>query len=409
MASEQCRPEGVRQVPASFSGVEGSLFRVNPSPRLRLGIFNGRRPARESQRGNGALRRPFPVSSTAPHYRRTKSESQELLDNGSGRSLKKAQGYGLLSACNTRCAKAAYEETQRAQRRQVFDVSCLMKLFEEAKSKNHSEAKRSKPSSETLVMASNVSIREKISEVREQGFCILRNHFAPFLVEACRRAFWPRLLTHLNKGSAPNRGPHRYFFAMPFEPPIFTPQFFFDDDVLCIVRGLMDDRIVADQWSCDVPLRGSEYQEFHVDYQRPLFPEVPDLALPAYALVVSFGLVRIGRENGPIEIAPGTHRMTRMEGLRAVEGGQIGLQAVPMDIGDVLIRHPRALHRGTPNATDVPRALATIRYVRRWYADASRDVDDVPSATYESLTADQQGMMRFPQAGRASAECLDGP
>jgi hypothetical protein len=27
-----------------------------------------------------------------------------------------------------------------------------------------------------------------------------------------------------------------------------------------------------------------------VDYQRPLFPETPDIVLPAYALVVSFGL-----------------------------------------------------------------------------------------------------------------------
>jgi len=253
-------------------------------------------------------------------------------------------------------------------------------------------------------MASIESIREKISEVREQGFCILRKHFAPLLVEACRQAFWPRLLTHLDSGHASNRGPHRHFLAMPFEPPIFIPQFFFDNDVLCIVRGLMDDRVVADQWGCDVPLRGSGYQGVHVDYQHPLFPEVPDLALPAYALVVSFGLVRIAREHGPIEIAPGTHRMTRMDALRAVETGEIGMQAVPLEIGDVMIRHPWALHRGTPNTTELPRALATIRYVRRWYADASRDVEDLPHATWESLTAEQQDMMRFPQSGRHSRD-----
>jgi hypothetical protein len=248
-------------------------------------------------------------------------------------------------------------------------------------------------------MAFIESMHEKISEVREQGFCILRNHFAPTLVEACRQAFWPRLLTYLNGGHDSNRGPHRHFLAMPFEPPIFLPQFFFDDDVLSIVRGLMDDRVVADQWGCDVPLRGSEYQGAHVDYQRPLFPEFPNLALPTYVLVVNFGLVRIAREHGPIEIAPGSHRMTRVDALRAVEAGEIGMQAVPLEIGDVLIRHPWALHRGTPNTTEMPRALATIRYVRRWYADASRDVEDLPCATWESLTAEQQGMMRFPLPG----------
>ena len=261
---------------------------------------------------------------------------------------------------------------------------------------------------ETPVMATIVSIPKKISEVREQGFCVLRNHFAPVIVEACRHAFWPRLLAYLNCGHESTRGLYRHFLPMPFDPPIFSPQFFFDNEVLSIVSGLMGDRVVADQWGCDVPLRGSEYQEAHVDFQHPLFPEVPNLALPTYALVVSFGLVRIAREHGPIEIASGTHRMARLEALRAVEAGEIGMQAVPLEIGDVLIRHPWALHRGTPTTTDVPSALATIRYVRRWYADASRDVEDIPSATYESLTVEQQGKMRFPHSSRASSDRLGG-
>ena len=88
--------------------------------------------------------------------------------------------------------------------------------------------------------------------------------------------------------------------------------------------------------------------------------------------------------------------MTRIDALRAVEAGKIGLLAVPLEIGDVLIRHPSALHRGTPNTTDTPRALVTIRYVRRWYADASRDVEHLPRATWESLSAEQQTVMRFP-------------
>ncbi len=240
------------------------------------------------------------------------------------------------------------------------------------------------------------SVQRTIDEVRDQGFCVLRGHFPSRLVDACRSAFWPRLLAYLDSGQASNRGPHRHFVAMPFEPPCYAPQFFFDPDVLGIVRGLMDDRVVADQWGCDVPVRGSEYQDVHADYQRPLFPEVPDLALPVYAVVVSFGLVQIAREHGPIEIAPGTHRMTRMAALRVVKAGELALEAVPLELGDVLIRNPWTLHRGTPNMTDTPRALVTIRYVRRWYADASRDVEPLPRTTWASLTAEQQSMMRFP-------------
>ena len=217
------------------------------------------------------------------------------------------------------------------------------------------------------------------------------------LVQACREAFWPILLGYLKRHSEePNRGAYRHFLPMPFEPPCFAPEFFFDREVLSLVRGAMDDRVVADQWGCDVSLRGSDYQRVHVDYQRPLFAEAPDLALPAYMLVVSFGLVRITLEHGPIEIAPGTHRLPRKEALQAVESGEIAMQPVPMEIGDVLIRHPWALHRGTPNATDIPRALVSVRYVRRWYADNSREINAIPRAVWESLTPEQQSLMRFP-------------
>jgi hypothetical protein len=52
---------------------------------------------------------------------------------------------------------------------------------------------------------------------------------------------------------------------MPLDPPCFVPDFFFDPEVLRIVRAVMDDRIVADQWGCDVPLPGSNHQEAHTD------------------------------------------------------------------------------------------------------------------------------------------------
>ncbi len=190
---------------------------------------------------------------------------------------------------------------------------------------------------------------------------------------------------------------------MPFVPPCFAPEFFFDAGVLNIVRGAMDDRVVADQWGCDVALKGSTHQAFHADYQRPLFSEAPDMPLPAYMLVVSFGLLEIAPTDGPIEIAPGTHHMPRSQAMRCVEEGAIEAQPVTLGLGDVLIRHPWALHRGTPNLTDTPRALVTIRYVRRWYADDSREVNSIPLPVWQSLSADQQSIMRFPVGERRIA------
>ncbi len=237
----------------------------------------------------------------------------------------------------------------------------------------------------------------KLLELQENGFCVLRAHLPKDVIDACRDAFWPILLGYLrNHSDKPNRGPHRHFLPMPFDPPCFSPAFFFDTEVLGIVRSILGPRVVADQWGCDVPLRGSEYQNFHIDYQRPLFEEVPGLSLPAYMLIVSFGLVPITPAHGPIEIAAGTHRMPREEAMRYLECGECESRLVPLDLGDVLIRHPWALHRGTPNSSDIPRALATVRYVRYWYADDSREVNAIPGAIWELLTQEQQAMMRFP-------------
>jgi len=228
---------------------------------------------------------------------------------------------------------------------------------------------------------------------------VLKGHFSLARIETCRRAFWPILLDYLSSyRDEPNRGPARHFLPMPFNPPCFASEFFFDTGVLSIIHGAMDSQVVADQWGCDVPVKGSQNQEPHVDYQRPLFAETPDLVLAPYILLVSFGLVPITVDNGAIQIAPGTHRMPRTEAKRAVDSGSATLLSVSLQLGDVLIRHPWTIHRGTPNTTDVPRPLATIRYVRRWYVDNSREVNPIPLEVWQSLTSEQQDKLRFPIA-----------
>jgi Phytanoyl-CoA dioxygenase (PhyH) len=215
------------------------------------------------------------------------------------------------------------------------------------------------------------------------------------LIEVCRDAFWPVLAAYLGKHQ-PNRGLNRYFLPMPFSAGCFDARFFFDADVLSIVTSCMGERIVADQWGCDVPLPGSDYQDVHIDYRRPLFEEEPDLHLPPYMLLVSFGLCPITTSNGAIEIAPGTHRMSRDQAVHAVTSGDIPLHPISLEVGDVLIRHPWTLHRGTPNSTEIPRVLISVRYVRRWYADGSREINAIPVTLWNSLTLEQREIMRFP-------------
>jgi hypothetical protein len=249
----------------------------------------------------------------------------------------------------------------------------------------------------TLRKQNTVFITGKIEEFLEQGYCILKEQFAPPLIEDCRLAFLPTLDEYLTRNQqSPNRGENRHYLPMPFERPCFASEFFFDPEILDILKGLMGDKIVADQWGCDIPLFGSAYQTVHVDYQRPLFYEMPDLKLPVYMVVVSFGLTKITQENGAIELAPATHKMHKEQALKCVENSEIKMIPISLDVGDVLIRHPWTLHRGTPNKTVTPRSLVTIRYVRNWYCDSSREVNSIPAGVWNALSPEQKNMVRFP-------------
>lgn len=83
----------------------------------------------------------------------------------------------------------------------------------------------------------------------------------------------------------------------------------------------------------------------------------------------------------------------REKGLRA-------MQSVPLEIGDVLIRHRWALHRGTEITAATPHALVTICYVRCWYSDDSRELSSSPRAVWQTLTSEQQSMKRLPIEGQ---------
>jgi hypothetical protein len=92
--------------------------------------------------------------------------------------------------------------------------------------------------------------------------------------------------------------------------------------------------------------------------------------------------------------------MSRLAELHVKGFCILPLEPIEIDIGDVLIRHPWALHRGSPNTTAIPRPLVAVRYVRRWYANDSREVNAIPASTRASLTPEEQRLLRFPVAHR---------
>lgn len=243
--------------------------------------------------------------------------------------------------------------------------------------------------------------------VRKDGFCVLPAHFAPAALVSWRQAFTPRLQAHIaREGHLQNRGPARYYVTLPFLLPFADPAVFEDEDVLAVVERLVGKDPVFCQLATDTPQRGSDYQEVHRD-ALPLFPEM-DQETPPFQLAINFPLVDVTLDNGPVEIARGTHCLTKADGLRRLQAGEVQLEPIPMRLGDVMVRDVRGLHRGTPNRTDEPRPMVVLGYSRSWLLRPEVHIR-VPRSAFSALSDRARALLRFnPIVDDREADLIQG-
>ncbi|HYP52037.1 MAG TPA: phytanoyl-CoA dioxygenase family protein [Pyrinomonadaceae bacterium] len=240
---------------------------------------------------------------------------------------------------------------------------------------------------------SQSEIETFVRRVLEDGFCVLPQHVPLATVETWREEFAPLLERHIEReGHLRNRGPARYYVTLPFVAPFADPAVYEDEDVLAVVFRLVGEDAVLHQLATDTPLAGSDYQDIHRD-APPLFPET-GRETPPFQLAVNFPLVDVTEENGPFETTRGTHMMSKEEGLRRIESGEVKIEPLLMRAGDVMIRDVRGLHRGTPNRTGVPRPMVVLGYSRRWLNRPEVSLR-VPRATHEGLSERARFLLRF--------------
>ncbi len=231
------------------------------------------------------------------------------------------------------------------------------------------------------------------SEVLKDGFCVIKQAFPRQKLEAWNEAFTPLLEEYLaDGGSDLKRGACRYYVTLPFLRPFADPEVFENDDILAICKGLVGENFIMCQLATDTPLLGSDYQETHRD-APPLFPETGE-ETPPFQLAINFPLVDITLENGPIEIARGTHMIPKSEAMRRLESGETRLEPITMELGDVMIRDVRGLHRGTPNRSHVARPMVVIGYSRSWMFRPEVSID-ISQRAFEELSARAKQLLRF--------------
>ena len=230
-------------------------------------------------------------------------------------------------------------------------------------------------------------------EVRRTSSTVLKGLIPVEKIDAWNEAFQPLLLrTIAREKDNPNRGANRYYVTLPFHDLWADPEIIDNDAIMAVVEELVGKDGVLCQLASDTPLKGSDFQELHRDTQL-LFPET-GAETPPYQLAVNFPLVDVTVENGAMEWSPGTHMLSKADGLARVESGESPLQPLPMQRGDVLIRDVRHIHRGTPNYTDTPRPMVVIGYSRRWLHRPEVEIR-VPRDVLNGLPERAQRWLRF--------------
>lgn len=237
------------------------------------------------------------------------------------------------------------------------------------------------------------------SAFERDGMVVLKQHFPKATLANWRTAFDSLLAQRLQDQATAVRGANRHYITLPFTGPFADENIFCDPDVLAIVERVAGDDPVLCQLATDTPLRGSTYQDVHRDTPA-LFDGLPET--PSFQLAVNFPLCDVTLENGPFETTIGTHRMRADEARQAYEAGQCALQAIPMELGDVMIRDVRALHRGTPNNTDSARPMVVMGYSRSWYFRPEVHID-VPRDVFQALSPRAKRLLRtMPQVADAA-------
>lgn len=242
-----------------------------------------------------------------------------------------------------------------------------------------------------MVNYSATDLDKFVEDLNRDGICIIPNVFDQRLIDEWLEAFEKLFRDRQNQigGLAP-RETARYYLTLPWVAPFANQAVFANPVIMGILERVFYQEFVMVQMGVDVPFFGSDYQEIHRDF-RPLFTD--HIVTPLYALAVNFPLVEVTKENGPFQMARGTHLLPKEEGLSKIATGEILMESFYPKAGDVVVRSPLALHRGSPNRSNQPRPMVVMGYAMHWLHTPKVDLT-VPQAYYASLPSEIQQRLR---------------
>jgi ectoine hydroxylase-related dioxygenase (phytanoyl-CoA dioxygenase family) len=237
---------------------------------------------------------------------------------------------------------------------------------------------------------SEAQFRQALLLLHTRGFVILRGAIPRPIIDVARAAFdsvfqdclasregdaWYQV-SREHQAVFWQRGARWRIFPK-LRAPLDSPWIVANPLAMSLVTRLLGDDCFCKFVSSDSCVRGSELQSPHRELgcggqSQPL------------AYIVNVPLVPCGLHNGPLEIWPGGTHLWHNDlldewqfGADVQDGRNPEIEdyardwpsvKVELEPGDVLVRDPGLLHRGTPNPTDEPRSMLTISFFRRGHA-----------------------------------------
>lgn len=229
------------------------------------------------------------------------------------------------------------------------------------------------------------------ADLERDGICMVKGLFDRDGIREWAEAFEALVERRRSiPGALAPRGPGRFYVTLPWVAPFADAAVFAAPPLLRLLDKVFAQEYALVQLAVDTPVLGSDFQELHRDH-RPLFRE--EFHTPAYALAANFPLCAVTEENGPLQMVRGSHRMPKQEAFAKLKSGEMKIESFPMEEGDLCLRWPYALHRGSPNRTERQRPMVVMGYVMHWLRTVKVELD-VPRNLYDTLEPRIRSMLR---------------
>jgi ectoine hydroxylase-related dioxygenase (phytanoyl-CoA dioxygenase family) len=241
-------------------------------------------------------------------------------------------------------------------------------------------------------------LTEHLEKIDRVGYTLLEDLIPRDAVAEMAAAFEPLYQSNLfTIRTDPNRGSMRHYIVLPFEAPFYQSSFNGNSTIFAIARAILGEDVYCTQFASDTPAKGSIHQDWHTDIARH-FTEDGQLQ-PPMLIVANTSFVDVTPETGPFEISDGSHHIP--DAIEKLKNGELTFKPLCLNVGDVLIRDPRCVHRGSPNTTDVPRVVAVLGFDRAGHERGGHLVENgICPELYNSLSEDERKMYRkVPQQG----------